>query len=72
MWTVKENIRTVTLEVAQEKESGESLWVLLDSNRSKIRIGVIYALQENVTSNNGLKRMDNNIRKQISISKEES
>ena len=69
---MKENIRTVTLEVAQEKESGESLWVLLDSNRSKIRIGVIYALQENVTSNNGLKRMDNNIRKQISISKEES
>ena len=43
MLAVKENIRTVTLEVAQEKETGQSLWILLDNNRSKIRIGVIYA-----------------------------
>ena len=40
---VKENIRKVTLEVIQEKEIGQSLWILLDNNISKIRIGVIYA-----------------------------
>ena len=71
MLAVKENIKTVTLEVTQEKKIGQSLWILLDNNRSKIRIGVIYAPQENVTSNNELKVMYNNISKHISISQEE-
>ena len=71
MLAVKENIKTVTLEVTQEKEIGQSLWILLDNNRSKIRIGVIYAPQENVTSKNELKVMCNNISKQISIAQEE-
>ena len=71
MLAVKGNIKTVTLEVAQEKKVGQSLWKLLDNNRSKIRIGVIYAPQENVTSNNELKVMYNNISKQISIAQEE-
>ena len=43
MLQVKENIRTVTLEVAQEKKTGQSLWILLDNIICKIRIGVIYA-----------------------------
>ena len=47
------------------------MWILLDNNRSKIRIGVIYAPQENVTSKNELKVMCNNISKQISIAQEE-
>ena len=55
MLPVKDNIKTVTLEVAQEKEIGQSLWILLDDNRCKIRIGVIYAPQENVTSATSLK-----------------
>ena len=67
---MKEKI-TVILEVAQEKEIGQSLWILLDNNKSKIRIRVIYAPQENVTSNNELKIMYNNISKQISIAQEE-
>ena len=29
MLAVKENIKTVTLEVIQEKEVGQSLWILL-------------------------------------------
>ena len=53
-------------EVAQEEEIGQSLCILLclllDSNRSKIRI--IYAPQQNVISNNDLKTMYNNISKQ--------
>ena len=50
MLAVKENIKTVTLEVGQEKEIGQSLCILLDNNRSKIKTGIIYAPQENVTS----------------------
>ena len=60
--------KTVTLEVIQEKEVGQSLWILLDKNRSKIGIGVVYAPQENVTSNE-LKVMHNNISKPISIAR---
>ena len=64
MLAVKENKKTVTLEVGQEKEIGQSFWILLDNNRSKIRIGVIYDPHE-------LKIMYNNISKQISIAQEE-
>ena len=71
MLAVKENIRTVTSEVAQESETGKILWILVHSNRSKIRIGVIYAPHENVTLNKELKIMYNNIRKQFSIVQEE-
>ena len=42
---------------------GQSLWILLDNNRNNIRIGVTYAPQENVTSNNELKLVHNNISK---------
>ena len=49
----------------QEKETGQSLWTLLDKNRSEIRIGFKYAPQEHVMSNNELKIMYNNISKQI-------
>ena len=55
---VKEKI-TVILEVAQEKEIRQSLWILLDNNRSNIRMRAIYVPQENVTSNNELKIMYN-------------
>ena len=60
---VKENSRIVTLEIAQENEIGHNLWIWLGNNRSKIRIGVIYAKQENVISNNELKKIYNNISK---------
>ena len=50
MLAVKKTIKTVTLEVGQEKEIGQSLWILLDNNRSKIKIGVTHAPQEKVTS----------------------
>ena len=71
MLAVTENIKTVTLEVSQEKEIGQNLSILLDNNRSKIRIGVIYAPQENVTSNNELKVIYNSTSKQISIAQGE-
>ena len=71
MLAVKENIKRVTLEVAQEKEIGQSSWIFLDNNRSNITIGIMYVLQEDVTANNELKIMYNNINKQISIVQQE-
>ena len=50
---------------------GQSLWILLTNTKKKIRIGVIYAPQENVTPNNELKLMYEDIREQIKIGKEE-
>ena len=40
-------------------------------HKEKIRVGVIYAPQENVTPNNQLKIMYEDIREQIKIGKEE-
>ena len=54
MLSVKENIRAATSETAQGKGILQSFWILLDNNRSKIRIGVIYASLENVILNNKL------------------
>ena len=71
MLALKQSIKAVTMEVAQEKETGQSFWILLGNNRTKIKIGVIYVPQENVASNNDLKIVYNNIRKQISIALEE-
>ena len=67
---MKENIRTVTLEIAQEKEIGQSLWMLPDNNRSKNKIGIIYTPQENVAPNNEIKIMYNSISKQILIAQD--
>ena len=69
--TVKENIKAVTIEVAQKNEIGQSLWILVDNNRSKVRVGVIYVPKENITSNNELKIIYINISKQISIAQGE-
>ena len=71
MLAVKENIKTVTLEVTQETKIGQSLWILKDISRSKIRIRVSYDQRENVTSNNKLKIMYDDISKQIAIAQQE-
>ena len=70
MLAVKENIKTVTLEVTQETKIGQSLWILKDISRSKIRIRVSYDQRENVTSNNKLKIMYDDISKQIAIAQQ--
>ena len=44
---------------------GQSLWILQTNTKKKNRIGVIYAPQENVTPNNELKLMYEDIREQI-------
>ena len=55
----------------QEKKVGQSLWILVINTKKKNRVGVIYPPQENVTPNNKLKIMYEEIREQIKIGKEE-
>ena len=68
---VRDNIENVSLELPQENKVGQSLWVLVANTRKKIRVSVIYTLQENVAPNNELKIMYEDIREQIKIEKEE-
>ena len=48
-------------------KSTEFSMTLLHNDISKIRVGVIYASEENVTPNNGLKIMYSNVSTRISI-----
>ena len=68
---VRDNIKNISLELTQENKVGQSLWILLTNTKKKIGIDVIYAPQENVTPNNELKLIYEDIRKQIKIEKEE-
>ena len=43
---VRKELKYVTTEVKKTKEKIESLWVLIDNGRIKIRIGVVYFPQE--------------------------
>ena len=64
---VRDNIKSISLELTEENKVG--LWILLTNTKKKIRIGVIYTPQENVTPNNELKLMYEDIREQIKIGK---
>ena len=68
---VGDNIINISLELTQENKVGQSLWVLVTNTKKKIKAGVIYSPQENVTPNNKLKIAYEDIREQIKIGKEE-
>ena len=68
---VRDNIKNVSLELTQENNVGQSLWILITNTKKRIRVGVVYAPQENVTQNNKLKIMYEDIREQTKIEKEE-
>ena len=50
----------------------QSLWILLTNTKKINRIGVIYAPQENVTANNELKLMYEDIKEQIKKKRRET
>ena len=64
-------MQNISLELTQENKVGQSLWILRTNTKKKNRTGVIYAPQENVTPNNELKLMYEDIREQIKTEKEE-
>ena len=52
---VTNSIKTMSAEVSRYDEEGQTLWIPLNNQKEKIRIGVIYGPQGNMTSNNELK-----------------
>ena len=46
---INEKLKTIVVEVNREEEIGQTLWVLLNNQKTQVRMGVIYGPQENVT-----------------------
>ena len=68
---VKNTMKKITMQVKQERELGQTLWILLNNQKKKIKIGVIYAPQEGVTPNKELKKLHTSITEEIIKAKEE-
>ena len=53
---VKDTMKTITMQVKQETEVGQTLWIPLNNQKkeNKIKVGVIYAPQEGLTPNKKL------------------
>ena len=54
---VKDTVKTITMQIKQVAEIAQTLWILLNSQKKKIKVGVIYAPQEGVTPNKELKKL---------------
>ena len=67
---IKEKLKTTVVEVNREEEIGQTLWVLLNNQKTQVRMGVIYGPQENVTPNSELKKLYESISDQADIGKE--
>ena len=67
---IKEKLKTIVVEVNREEEIGQTLWVLLNNQKTQVRMGVIYGPQENVTPNSELKKLYESISDQVDIGKE--
>ena len=72
MIAVKDTLKTTTMQVKQETDVGQILWILLNNQKKKIKVGVIYALQEGVTANKELKKLYTSITEEIIKAKEEN
>ena len=64
-------IKTIVIEVERFTDIGFIEWLLVDNGRIKIRLGVVYAPQETVTSAKDLEKMYNNIQKHAMIADNE-
>ena len=67
---VRNSMKTISVEVSRYNKVSLKLWILLNNQKQKIRIGAIYEPQENVIPNNELKLLCKTIAKQIEIAKE--
>ena len=66
---LKEKLKTVVIEVTREEEIGETLWVLLNNQKTQVRMGVIYGPRENATPNSELKKLYGSILGLVEIGK---
>ena len=67
---VKNNIKTISVEVSSYDEAGQTLCILLNNQKQKIRIRAIYGPQENMIPNNKLKLLYKKMAEQIDIAEE--
>ena len=63
-------MKNISLELTQENKAGKSLWILVTNTKKKITLSVIHVPQENVSPNNELQIMFEDIIEQIKIAKE--
>ena len=70
--TIKEKLKTIVVEVNRKEEIGQTLWVLLNNQKTQVRMGVIYGPQENVTPNSELKKLYEIISDQVHIRKQKN
>ena len=65
LMTVKDTLKTITMQIKQETEVWQTLWILLNNQKKKIKIGAIYAPQEGVTPKKELKKLYTSITEEI-------
>ena len=53
--TVEDTMKIITMQVKEETEVRQTLWLLLNNQKKKRKVGVIYAPQEEVTPNKNLR-----------------
>ena len=70
MIAVRNSTKTISVEVTRYDKVGQTLGILLNNQKQKISIGVIYGSQVNMTQNNELKLLHKTIAEQIEIIKE--
>ena len=69
--SVKDTMKTITMQLKQETEVGQKLWILLNNQKKKIKVGVIFVSQEGVTPNKELKKLYASVMKEIIKVREE-
>jgi exonuclease III len=65
MLLVKEELENISVIVEQSREVAETMWVVISNGRNNIRMGIVYAPQENKTSVEQLKIMYKKLEDQI-------
>ena len=59
------------MQVKQETEVGQILWILLNNQKNKIKVAVIYAQHEVVTPNKKIKKLHISLTEKIITPKED-
>ena len=67
---VREELGNIAVEVSQTKEVYESLWITIDNEKVKLKIGVVYFPQENTVTIKDLSNIYKLIEKEIKEGKE--
>ena len=64
LFAVNKKIAMVTTKLSERNDVGQALWTLIDNGKYKMRIGLIYAPQENKTLNKDLQKIYQEIEEQ--------